>query len=162
MKSIEGKAVWHVSTATPWHSSRTLSAAHAPVTHVKAPQTDFHVKPDNSSGSTHDIPSERPLRTKATFQHGKAPKKHRGKPWGTKGETTTQAKHGPTPLHAPSSHGIGTKARRAASKPRRHPTSLPRAMEEASKQQVGLHGSTRSGHLSLQGFGFDWSRLPIP
>lgn len=59
------------------HSSHTLSTAHAFRTHVKAPQTDFHVKPDNSSESTHDSPSERPLRTKVTFQPKTAPKKHR-------------------------------------------------------------------------------------
>ena len=52
----------------------TLSTAHASRTHVKAPQTDLHGKPDNSSGPTHDSPSERPLRTKATSQPKKAPK----------------------------------------------------------------------------------------
>lgn len=55
----------------------TLSTAYAPKTHVKAPQTDFPVKSDNSSGPTYDRPLERPLRTKATFRHGKAPKRHR-------------------------------------------------------------------------------------
>lgn len=51
-----------------------LSTAHYSRTHVKAHQTDFLVKPDNSSGLTHDSPSERPLRTKATFQPKTAPK----------------------------------------------------------------------------------------
>lgn len=63
-----------LSLPFPQHSSHTLSTAHASRTHIKAPQTDFSVKPDNSSGSTHDSPSERPLRKKATFQHGKTPK----------------------------------------------------------------------------------------
>lgn len=63
------------------HSSPTLFTAHASRTHVKALQTDFHVKPDNSSGLTHNSPPKRPLRKKATFQHKKAPKEHRGKPW---------------------------------------------------------------------------------
>lgn len=99
-----------------------LSTTHAPVAHVKAPQTDFPVKPDNSSGPTHDSPSERPLRTKATFQHEKAPKKASRKATeGPRGERTTQAGKGPTTLNAPSGPGTGTKARRAASKPRRHP-----------------------------------------
>lgn len=65
------------SATHPRHSSRTLFTAHASRTHVKAPQTDLHVKPDNSSGSTHDSPSEKPLRTKTTFQPKTAPKKHR-------------------------------------------------------------------------------------
>lgn len=62
----------------PWSSSPTLFTAHASRTHVKAPQTDFHIKPDNSSGPTHDSPSETPLRTKVTFRHEKALKKHGG------------------------------------------------------------------------------------
>lgn len=45
-----------------------LSTAYAYRTHVKAPQTDFHPKPDNSSGPTHDSPLETPLRKKETFQ----------------------------------------------------------------------------------------------
>lgn len=51
-----------------------LFTAHASVTHVKATQTGFHIKPDNLLGSTHDSPSERPLRKEVTFQHQKAPK----------------------------------------------------------------------------------------
>lgn len=66
------------SSTHSWHSSRTLFTAHASRTHVKAPQTDLHAKPDNSSGLTHDSPSERRLRTKVTFQPKTAPKKHRG------------------------------------------------------------------------------------
>lgn len=61
----------------PWHSSRTLFTAHASITHVKAPQTDLHAKPDNSSGLTHDSLSKKPLRTKTTLQPKTAPKKHR-------------------------------------------------------------------------------------
>lgn len=51
----------------------TLSIAYASRMHVKALQTDFPVKPDNSLGLTHDSPSKRLLHTKETFQ----PKKHR-------------------------------------------------------------------------------------
>lgn len=56
------------------HFSRTLFTAHASRTHVKASQTDFPVKHDNSSGSTYDSTSETPLRTKETFQPKTAPK----------------------------------------------------------------------------------------
>lgn len=69
---------------SPWDFSPPLFTTHALITHVKAPQTDFHIKPDNSSVPTYDSPSERPLRKKATFQHRKAPKKHRGKHGNTK------------------------------------------------------------------------------
>lgn len=51
-----------------------LFTAHASRTHVKAPQTDFPVKHDNSSDLTHDSPSETRLRTKVTFQPKTAPK----------------------------------------------------------------------------------------
>ena len=54
-----------------------LFTAHASRTHVKAPQTDLHTEPDNSSGPTHDSPSEGPLRTKTTFQPKTAPKRQR-------------------------------------------------------------------------------------
>lgn len=40
----------HVPDTIPRHSSHALSTAHAIRTHVKAPQTDLHGKPDNSSG----------------------------------------------------------------------------------------------------------------
>lgn len=62
----------------PRHSSPVLFTAYAFRTHVKAPQTDLHVKPDNSSGLTYDSPSKRLLHTKSTFQRKKAPKKHGG------------------------------------------------------------------------------------
>lgn len=52
----------------------TLFTAHASRTHVKAPPAVFPVKPDNSSGLTHDSPSGKPLRKRVTFQHQKAPK----------------------------------------------------------------------------------------
>lgn len=89
------------------HSSHTLSTAHASRTHVKAPQTDFHIKPDNSSGLTHDSPSERPLRTKVTFQPRQAPKSSEESHASPNRERTDQAKHGPTPLHALTSREPG-------------------------------------------------------
>lgn len=79
-----------------WHPSRTIFTVHASRTHVKAPQTDFPVKHDNSSGLTHDSPSERHLRTKATFQ----PQKHRKASRTPSRKRTTQAKHVPTFLTA--------------------------------------------------------------
>lgn len=74
LKSIEDRTGEHVFIAYIRHPSRTLFTAHASKTHVKAPQTDLHAKPDNSSGLTHDSPSERPLRIKTTFQPKQAPK----------------------------------------------------------------------------------------
>ena len=74
LKSIEDWIVGHVFIAYLRHSSRTLFTAHHSRTHVKAPQTDFPVKPDNSSGLTQDSPSERHLRTKVTFRPKTAPK----------------------------------------------------------------------------------------
>lgn len=62
------------SSTHPQNSSPPLSTVHASRTHVKAPQTDFSVKPDNSSGPTHDSPQKSPLRTKVTFQPKTAPK----------------------------------------------------------------------------------------
>ena len=56
------------------HPSHTLSTTYTSRTHVKAPQTDFHIKPDNSSGPTNDNPPKKPLRMKVTFRHGKATK----------------------------------------------------------------------------------------
>ena len=80
------------SSTHPLHSSYTVSTAHASRTHVKALQTDFHVKPDNSSGSTHDSPSERPLRTKVTFQPKQAPKSSKESHASPNRERTDQAK----------------------------------------------------------------------
>lgn len=99
----------------------TLFTAHASRTHVKAPQTDFHVKPDNSSGLTHDSTAEMPLRTKVTFQPKKAPKKHRERQ-AVRGRPS-QARINSSPC--PFSPRTGTKARRAASRPRRIPPRCP-------------------------------------
>lgn len=76
------------------HPYLTLFTAHASRTHVKAIQTDFPVKHDNSSGLTHDSPAERLLRTKVTFQPKTAPKKASRT---TSRERRPQARHGPTP-----------------------------------------------------------------
>lgn len=138
-----------------WHSSPTLFTSHASRTHVKALQTVFTVKPDNSSGPTHGSPSERPLRTKATFQ----PKKHRKASRTPSRERTTQARHGPTLLHALTRSGIGTKARRAASRPRPYPPRCSEPWKKPRRHQVGLHGSmSRSPKPSRlgseAGFGF--------
>ena len=54
----------------------SLFTVHASRTHVKAPQTDFPVKPDNSSRLTQDSQSKRPLRKKATFQSKTSAEKH--------------------------------------------------------------------------------------
>lgn len=59
LKGTEDWMAGHVFVAYLRHPFRTLSTAHASRTHVKAPQTDFHAKLDNSSGLTHDSPSER-------------------------------------------------------------------------------------------------------
>lgn len=135
----------------------TLSTAHAPETHVKAPQTDFPGKPDNSSGPTHDSPLERPLRTKVTFRHGKAPKRHRGHQ--AVREPPSQARTNSPPCSFRS--GIGTKARRAASRPRRHPPPCsepwrkPRSIRSDSMAPIGK--SPKPPRL-----GSDRSRLSIP
>lgn len=148
VKSAGGKAVRHVPAATPRHSSPTLSTAHAPVTHVKASQTVFPVKPDNSSGPTHGSPSERPLRTKATFRHGKLRKKHRGKAWERQRREDHPSRAKPNHPPCPFRHEVEAKARRAASKPRRHPSPCSKPWAKASKDQVSPHGFYRSGHLS--------------
>lgn len=136
---------------------RTLFTAHASRTHVKAHQTDFPVKLDNSSGQTHDSPLERPLRTKVTFRHGKAPKRHRGHQ--AVREPPSQARANSPPCSFRS--GIGTKARRAASRPRRHPPPCsepwqkPRSIRSDSMAPIGK--SPKPSRL-----GSDRSRLPIP
>lgn len=124
------------------HPSYTLSSAHASRTHIKAPQTDFPLKPDNSSGLTHDSPSETPSRKKVTFRHKSTEKASRKAMEAPSSETTTQTKHGLTPLPAPSRSGIGTKARRAASKPRRHPPPCSEPWRKPRRHQVRSHGST--------------------
>lgn len=144
----------------PRHSSPTLFTAHASRTHVKTSQTDLHAKPDNSSGPTHDSPSERPFRKKETFQH----KKHR-KSMEDSSETATQAKHRPTLLHALFRSRIETKARRATPRPRHHPPRCPEPWKKPRKHQVRSHGSTPQ-HRSHRGpaqnslgskpLGWDW------
>lgn len=144
------------------HSTLTLSTAHAFRTHVKAPQTDFHVKPDNSSGPTTNSPSERPLRTRVTFQHEKAPKK-----------ASRKAMKAPNGQRPP--------------KPREdQPLSMPLPVPEPGPRPEGQHRNQdgiplhacshgRSGEASGQSpwlpsvrspkpsrLGFDRSRLPIP
>lgn len=47
--------------------------------------------------------------------------------------------------------GIATKARRATSGPRRHPSPCQKPWKEHRRHQVGLHGSYRSGYLRLRG-----------
>lgn len=146
------------------HSSPLLSTAHASRTHVKAPQTDFPVKPDNSSGPTHNSPSKRPLRKKATFQPKQAPKSI---------ENTKQREDHPSqaPTNSPpcspqvEDRDQGPKGSIEA-KP--VSSSMLRAMEEASKHQVRLHGSipqspkpSRLGsHRSQLPTTLDWDWLP--
>lgn len=113
------------SVTHPQHSSRTLFTALASRTHVKAPQTDFPAKPDNSSGSTYDSPSERPLRTKTTFQQKTAPKRHRGR----------QAVRG-TPK--PSTSQL---------------SSMPHSGRESRPRPVGQHRDQDAIHLDAQSHG---------
>lgn len=117
----------------PWHFFRTLSTAHASRTHVTAPQTDLHVKPDNSSGPTHDSPSERPLRTKATPQPTQAPKSIEKR----SREIAAQANHGPTPLIAHSVRESG-----------------PRP-EGQHRDQDGIHLDAQSHGRSFEDIGSD-------
>lgn len=106
-----------------------LFTAHASRTHVKAPQADLHAKPDNSSGLTHDSPSERPLRTKVTFQPKQAPKKHR----------EHQAVRGaPKPStdqlsSLPIQSGNRDQGPKGSIEAKTVSSSMPRAMEEASE-----------------------------
>lgn len=124
----------------PRHSSHTLFTAHASRTHVKVPQTDFPVKPDNSSGSTYDSPSERPLRTKVTFQPKTAPKSI---------EDTKQRDDHPNQARTDSSPcsvqtGNRDQGPKGSIETQTASTSLLRAMEEASKtsgQIPWLHAS---------------------
>ena len=67
-------------------------------------------------------------------------------------ETTTQAKHGLTLLHAICQSRIETKARRAASKPRRHPPRCSEPWREHGKHRDGPMAPCLS-HRSLQGLG---------
>ena len=137
------------------HSSHTLFTAHASRTHVKALQTDLHAKPDNSSGPAHDSPSERPLRTKDTFQPKTAPKSI---------ENTKPEEEHPSPARTnspPCPNQIGTKARRAVSKPRRHQLRCSEPWEEPGNHQVRFHGSMPRPPNSSR-LGSYRSRLPIP
>lgn len=59
LKSVEDRIAGHVFIAYLRHPHSTLFTVHAFRTHVKAPQTNLHAKPDTSSGLTHDSPSER-------------------------------------------------------------------------------------------------------
>lgn len=127
------------SSTHPRHSSSTLFTAHASRTHVKAPQTDLHAKPDNSSGLTRNSPAEKPLRTKTTFQPKTAPKKASRTP--TR-ERSTQAKHGPTPLLA---HSVREPGSRPEGQHRYQDGFLLLCSEpwdELRKHQVSSHGST--------------------
>lgn len=130
------------------HSPHTLFTAHAPRTHVKAPQTDLPAKPDNSSGPTHDSPSERLLRTKVTFQHKTAPKKHR----------EHQAVRGAPKPSLDQLSSMPHSDRESEPRPEgqhRNPGDIPPRCSEPwtkpRRHQVRLHGSYRSGHLSLRG-----------
>lgn len=125
----------------------TLSTAHALKTHVKAPQTDFPVKPDNSSG---------PLTTalqKRLYERKQRPsmEKHRKSM-----EDAKRREDHPSPARTdsppcsfqPRNRDQGPKG---SIETKTSSLSLLRAMAEASKQQVSLHGSYRSGHLSHRG-----------
>lgn len=155
LKSVEGRIAGHGFIAYLRHLLRTLFTAHASRTHIKAHQTGLHAKPDNSSGLTYDSPSEGLLRKKETFQH----KKHQ-KSMEDSSEMTTQAKHRPTLLHASFRSRIETKARRAASRPRRHP---PQCLSHGRsfgsiRSDPWLHSAVpKPSRLS-----FNRSRLPIP
>lgn len=137
------------------HSSHTVSTAHASRTHVKPPQTDFLVKPDNSLGPTHDSPSESPLRTKATSN----PKQHRKSIKNDKQREhhPSQALTNSPPCYDRSSVVAG--ARRAASKTKPVSSSVLRAMEGAWKASRESHGSLpRSSKPSRLDIG-DWFRF---
>lgn len=131
---------WSFLLCHPTHSrhpSYTVSTAHASRTHVKAPQTEFPTKPDNSSGLTHDSPPETPLRTKVTFQPKQAPKKHR----------EHQAVRGPP---KPSTDQLRSMLRPTGNRDqgpkgnietKTESASMPRAMEGAPETSRVSHGS---------------------
>lgn len=144
-----------MSSAHFRHSSHTLSTAYASRTHVKALQTDFHAKPNNSSGSTYDSPPESLLRTKATFQHQKAPKSI---------ENIKQREDHPSqaPTNSPpcpSQSGIGTKARRAASRPSPYPPRCSEPWKKPLRHQVRLHGSMPRFIEAFKAWFRDWFRF---
>lgn len=145
------------SVTHPRHSSPTLFTAHTSRTHVKALQTDLHAKPDNSSGPTHDSPSERPLRTKVTFQLKTAPKKHREHQAVRRPPKPSTSRLSSMPIQ-PESRDQGPKG---SIETKTASTSMLRAMEEALKasgQNPWLHyTASKPSRLS-----FDRSRLPIP
>lgn len=143
----------HIPSIPP----HTLFTAHASRTHVKAPQTDFHSKPDNSSGPTHDSLPEMPLRMKVTFQPKQAPKSIEKQIR----ERTTQAKHGPTLLPASFQVENRAKARRAASRPRRIPPRRSEPWRDLRSHQVRLHGSMPQSSKPSR-LSFDRSKLRIP
>lgn len=70
----------------------------------------------------------------------------------------TQAKHRPTFLPAPFRSGTGPKARRAASRPRRHPPRCSEPWKEPRRHQVRFHGSMPQS-LKPSKLGLDRSRL---
>lgn len=134
-----------------------LSTAYASRTHVKASQTDFHVKPDNSSGLTHDSPSKRPLRTKTTFQPKKAAKSIEDtKPWE---DHPSQARTDfPPCLDQIGYQGQGPKGNIEV---RPVPPPCPEPWTKLRRHQVRPHGSmTQSPKPSR--LGSHRSRLSIP
>lgn len=129
-----------MSSTHPRHSSPTLFTAHASRTHVKAPQTDLHAKPDNSSGSTYDSPSERPLRTKETFQPKTAPKSIENTKLRDDHPSQAQTNFPPCPFQI----GNRDQGPKGSIETKTASTSMLRAMEEASKtsgQTPWLHAS---------------------
>lgn len=121
----------------PRRSSHTLFTAHVSRTHVKAPQTDLHIKPDNSSGFTHDNPKKSPLRTKVTFQPKQAPKSIKNTKPQENHPSQTRTNFSPCfPQTGNRDQGpkgvIGTKP---------SSTSMPGATEGLRKHQVRSRGS---------------------
>lgn len=138
LKSIEDWIVGHVFIAYLRHPSRTLFTAHPSRTHVKAPQTDLHAKPDNSSGLTRDSPSERHSRTKVTFQPKTAPKKHRG-------HQAVSGPPKPSTSQLPSMPHSDRESRPRPVGQHRDQDVIhldAQAMEEASEASGQIHGST--------------------
>lgn len=86
--------VIHVSHAI---SPLTFFTVHASRTHVKALQPDLHVKPDNSSGPTHDSPLEGTFTHESDVPTQNSTEKASRTP---SRERRPQARHGPTPLLA--------------------------------------------------------------
>lgn len=149
-KSVEDKAVRHVSVTNPRHSSHTLSTAHASRTHVKAPQTDFPVKSDNSSGPTHDRPSERPSRTKSDVPTQTSTEKASRKAmWHQTVREPPKPRKGPTLLPA-LSHGRSIEDIRSDSMAQCHVhRSLQGLVRRLVSVSLSLERKTKSFFLSL-------------